>query len=247
MPGLPNTILTFDQHYFDQIRRKVRCWGGSCCVHALQTKAIYDSLSQEERKGKSAGTRTTRVFLPVVVYTGNNVRSYGGPVELRFLDLAYNTFCTWANAQNTVNEEVAPFWERDFMLTRDTGKTMNVPVFNHLESRAKWLTDPAITAEVQRLVSEDFISKYLDCVPKSFSDAEFEDLWTNAEKSKTVAQTMVQQQNLVAQTPIAQTVATNNVQPTPQPVQVTPVVPTPVAESVAATPVEVTQIFKLCV
>lgn len=239
LPGLPSTFIKFYQHYFDQLRKKVRCTGQNCCLKAYETKMMLDALPEHERKGKSDGKRQLRYIFPVVVYQGGDARSYGGPVEIRYMDLPGTSFNQLQNAASTVNEEIAPLFERDFMLTRDPSKTMPIPVINHLECRAKWMTDPVLNAEVQKQL-EDFMPKFLDVIPKRYTEEEFVKMWEDAKSSQSVAQTVAAQTPIVSTpniiSPIQQIPAPAQIV---QPVQVQPVPPAPVqAQPVPPAPVQ---------
>ena len=234
IPGMPSTFIKFYQHYFDQLRKKVRCTGQNCCLKAYEVKTMLDALPEQERKGKSDGKRQLRYIFPVVVYQGSDARSYGGPVEIRYMDLPGTSFNQLQNAASTVNEEIAPLFERDFMLTRDPSKTMPVPVINHLECRAKWLTDPVLNAEVQKQL-EDFVPKLLEVIPKRYTEEEFNKMWEEAKSAQSIAQTVA------AQAPIVNTPnIISPVQPIPAPAQVQPIQVAPVQPVQAANPVPAT-------
>lgn len=233
IPGLPNPVIKYPQHYFDQLRKNIRCHGGSCCIKAAELKDALAKLPEEERGKRSDGKRQMRYILPVVLYSGKSPQAYGGPVEVRFLNISGYTYDEWDAARETVNADIAPFYERDFVLTKKSPQIPSASM-HHLESRAKWLTDPAINAEVVKIISApDFLENYVKAIPPKMTEEEFLSAWS-AGTQKTVAEQAVAN----ATQPVVQPAVT--VQPIvtipqPQPQVVTPVVST----TVEPQPVEV--------
>ena len=128
-------------------------------------------------------------MIPVVLYQGRSIQSFGGPVEVRYIDISAYSYSKWSNARNAVNEDLVPFYERDFILTEDPD-IKGSPVINPLETRAKWLTDPALNAEVMRVISDpNFTDSYIQRVPKMYSENEFLSMWNAAVKNQMESQT----------------------------------------------------------
>lgn len=178
-PTLQCTALPYWRHnFYSVIKKNIMCNHGACCEKAKQFKAWLDQLPENDpRKSTAKPTAQKRIMLPVVVYTGKSVSAYGGPVEVRYFDISEWHYSTWANARNAVNEEIAPFWQRDFLLTLDEQKKNN-PAITHLETKAKWLTDPTLNAEVMKIISSpEFVKDYSQKVPKSYTDTEFLAMW----------------------------------------------------------------------
>lgn len=190
VPGLPNPVIKYPQHYFDQLKKTIRCHGGSCCIKAAELKEAFSKLSDEEKGKRSDGRRQMRYILPVVLYSGKSAQAYGGPIEVRYLNISGYTYDEWDQARETVNADIAPFYERDFVLTK---KSPQIPsaCMHHLESRAKWLTDPAINAEVMKIISQpDFLENYVKVIPPKMTEEEFLDAWA-AGTQKTAAEQAV--------------------------------------------------------
>lgn len=230
LPGMERTIITFNQHdFYNQIKRKIRCSGGACCAKAAELNEFLKSLPENDERKRQNCRRQKRYIIPVVVYQGKSAQAYGGPIEIRYLDLSDSTYRDWDQARSTVNEDIAPFYERDFVMTQGAQIKM-VPKITHLENRAKWLTDPAINAEVMAAVSApDFIENFVKTVPVLLQEDEFLEAWESAKKTQTAAesaiaqaavQPMVQPAIQPAVRPMIQTTVQPAVQTAPQPAQV---------------------------
>lgn len=232
IPGLENTTIKYSRHnFYNQMKRSVRCWGGSCCVKAQELNDWLAKLPEDDQRKRQRPLAQTRYILPVVLYQGKTAQAYGGPIEVRYIDIAAPTYIKWDQARAAVNEDIAPFYQRDFIMTQDSS-IKGVPVMTHLESKAKWLTDPALNAEVMAIISKpDFIQDYVKVVPNKMSDSEFLTAW-NAAMSKpvtaaeqavnaatiqpAVAMPQVQTPQITIQTPMAQPMQIESVQPAVQ-------------------------------
>lgn len=224
-PTLANTMIKYERHnFYGQLKKFIRCNGGACCVKANQYSDWLKSLPEgDPRKKQSNPKSQTRYMLPVVLYQGKNANVYGGPIEVRYIDIAWNVYTQWDQARAAVNETIAPFYERDFIMTEDS-QIKGVPVMTHLETRAKWLTDAAINAEVMKIIGDPkFAEDYVKKVPAQYSDSDFLHMWNVAMQSQVAAQT--EAEKMLQQQPVQQTTPLQAIQPvqlSPAPVQVAP-------------------------
>jgi hypothetical protein len=257
-PGLENTTIKYKRHnFYNQIKRNIRCTGGACCVKADELNDFLSKLPEGDLRKRQKPKAQTRYILPVVVYQGKSAQAYGGPVEVRYLDIAEATYVSWDKNRAAVNEDNCPFYQRDFIMTADA-QMKSVPNMTHLENRAKWLTDPALNAEVMNILQNpNFIKDYVDVVPKKLEEPEFLNLWKAAmsQPQQTVAEQVLQQtaqhvqpviQQLVQ--PTIQPVVQPTIQPVVQPTQISvaPAVdmsvinnPAPTVQEIAPQPVNV--------
>lgn len=240
-----NLALPYKRHnFYGLLKRNIRCNGGVCCTKAKLYDNWINSLPDSDpRKKQSSAKEQERFIIPVVVYTGKSVQNYGGPIEIRYLDLSrYSYQNDWLPGANAVNTEIAPFFERDFIIT--CKKDMkSVPAFNCLETRAKWYTDPQINTEVRAIVdAPDFADKLVAKVPKLYSDEEFLNMWNSAVKA--MAEDKTEAEKAVAAQQIQPAIAINGYSAQPiqvQPMQVQPVQASQlVQEAVAPQPVQAT-------
>ena len=206
IPGLENTVIKYRQHdFYNQIKRKIRCNGGSCCQKARDLGEFLNSLPDDDMRKRQKPYAQTRLIIPVVLYQGKTIQAYGGPVEVRFINIAEAIYKDWDSARSAVNEDIAPFYQRDFIMTSKPNMK-GVPLMTHTESRAKWLTDPAINAEVMKIVSSpDFINDYVKNVPAMLDDHEFLNMWNAAMNSQTAAEKAIAQRT---QAPIQPSIVT---------------------------------------
>lgn len=200
IPGLENTVIRYQQHdFFNQIKRKIRCSGGACCQKAKDLGEWLNTLPDDDLRKRQRPYAQTRLIIPVVLYQGKTIQAYGGPIEVRYINIAEAVYNKWDSARSAVNEEIAPFYQRDFIMTSDPNMK-GVPIMTHTESKAKWLTDPAINAEVLKIASDpEFINNYVKIVPARLDEQEFLGMWNAAMNSQTAAEKAVAQK---AQAPI---------------------------------------------
>lgn len=189
IPGLENTTIKYERHnFYNQIRKNIRCSGGTCCVKAQELNDWLSKLPDGDERKRQKPLAQTRYILPVVLYQGKTAQAYGGPIEVRYIDIAKPTYIKWDQARSAVNEEIAPFYQRDFIMTCDPN-IKSVPVMTHLESRAKWLTDPTINAEVMAILNNpNFIQDYVKVVPPKMNDSDFISAWNASMHKTTVAE-----------------------------------------------------------
>lgn len=233
IPRIPgcnqDPVIQYRQHYFSRLQKTVRCNGGACCIKAQESDAARERLPESEKAKVRSAKAQTRYMFPVLLYTGTSMSNYGAPVELRYMDVSWSVFNEWQEGRELVNNEIAPYFERDFILTKSNinGTSMVVPKLTACESRAKWLTDPAINAMVQELLSkEGLLKEYVDKVPKQYTEEEFNAMWEASKPAMTAAQTAIMQQanqtaglsQPIVQQPIVQPIQPMQVQPV-QPVQ----------------------------
>lgn len=229
IPGLENTTIKYSRHnFYNQIKRNIRCSGGSCCVKAQELHDWLAKLPDDDQRKRQRPLAQIRYILPVVLYQGKTAQAYGGPVEVRYIDISAPTYIKWDQARAAVNEDIAPFYQRDFIMTQDTS-IKGVPVMTHLESKAKWLTDPALNAEVRNVISSpDFIQNYVKVVPPKMSEEDFLNAWNTAmaAKTQTVAEQAVNaNQQTVIQPAVSMPAMTGVSVQIPQPIKVTPAQP----------------------
>jgi hypothetical protein len=181
-----------------------------------------------------------------VLYQGKTAQSYGGPIEIRYIDISESTYISWDQGRQAVNEDSCPYYQRDFIMTQDP-KIKQVPVMTHLENRAKWTVDPALQAEVQAILSNpNFINDYVKIVPPKMSEEEFLSAWKVAmsQPQQTIAERVVAQQTQTIQPalqPTIQPVDMSSINVQPQQVNVAPTqnqVPLNLGLPVNATPVQ---------
>ena len=243
IPGLENTTIKYSRHnFYNQIKRNIRCSGGSCCVKAQELHDWLAKLPEEDQRKRQKPLAQTRYILPVVLYQGKTAQAYGGPIEVRYIDISAPTYIKWDQARAAVNEDIAPFYQRDFIMTQDAS-IKGVPVMTHLESKAKWLTDPALNAEVRDIISSpDFIQDYVKVVPPKMSEEDFLHAWNTAmsAKAQTVAEQVVNQQATI-QPAVSMPSITNISAQIPQPIQATPVQPIAVDMNAINTPAPTVQ------
>jgi hypothetical protein len=234
IPGMPNTVIKFPQHYFEQLKKRIRCHGGSCCIKAAELKEALSKLPDDDKRKRFDGKRQYRYLFPVVLYQGKSAQAYGGPVEIRYMDISGFTYNEWDSARDAVNADIAPFYERDFILTKKSPQMPSAQM-HHLESRAKWLTDPALHEEVMKQISDPtFVENYVKVIPPKMTEEEFLAAWNAATAQATSQQTIAEQVlNNSAQSPIIQPAVA-------QPQIVVP--PITATQSVAPTPVEPQQV-----
>lgn len=225
IPGLENTTIRYSRHnFYNQIKKYIRCSGGACCAKAEELNDWLEKLPEGDQRKRQKPRAQIRYILPVVLYQGKSAQAYGGPIEVRYIDISAATYREWDQARAAVNEDLAPFYQRDFIMTQSP-TIKGVPVMTHLESKAKWLTDPSINAEVLHILSNpNFINDYVKVVPAKMEDNDFLRAWNAAMRQPvTAAEQAINAQ--AAQPAIAQPAIS---QPIVQPVNVTPVQqPTP--------------------
>lgn len=251
-PSLPNTMIKYDRHnFYNQIKRNIRCSGGACCAKARVLEDYLAKLPEGDQRKRQKPKKQTRYVLPVVVYQGKSASTYGGPIEVRYIDISWSTYKDWDTARAAVNEEVCPFYQRDFIMTQDTS-IKGVPVITHTENRAKWTVDPAIQQEVLNIVTDPkFVENYVKVIPPIIEESEFLAMWDSAMNQATMAEQALaaaaaiqpaisqpqinMQPQIMAQPQVMPQMLQQPVNTTPvEPVQaVQPVNPTPIAESVA--------------
>ena len=246
IPGLENTTIKYSRHnFYNQIKRNIRCSGGSCCVKAQELHDWLAKLPDDDQRKRQRPLAQTRYILPVVLYQGKTAQAYGGPVEVRYIDISAPTYIKWDQARAAVNEDIAPFYQRDFIMTQDAS-IKGVPVMTHLESKAKWLTDPALNAEVRNVISNpDFIQNYVKVVPPKMSEEDFLNAWNTAmaAKTQTVAEQAVNaSQQTIIQPAVSMPSMTGVSVQIPQPIQVTPAQPINVDMNVMNTPTPTVQV-----
>lgn len=228
IPGLENTTIRYSRHnFYNQIKKYIRCSGGACCAKAEELNDWLEKLPEGDQRKRQKPRAQTRYILPVVLYQGKSAQAYGGPIEVRYIDISAATYREWDQARAAVNEDLAPFYQRDFIMTQSP-TIKGVPVMTHLESKAKWLTDPSLNAEVSHILSNpNFINDYVKVVPAKMDDNDFLRAWNAAMRQPvTAAEQAINAQTVqpaFAQPAMSQQVVQPvNVTPA-QPVNVTPV------------------------
>ena len=59
--------------------------------------------------------KETRLIIPCsFTIKEKQFKAYGGPIEVRFINIAEAIYKDWDSARSAVNEDIAPFYQRDF-------------------------------------------------------------------------------------------------------------------------------------
>lgn len=227
VPGVfESTLIKYKEHnFYDVLKKRIRCTGGSCCAKARDYMNFLDTLPDTDPRKRGRCSAQERVIFPVVLYQGKTIQAYGGPIEIRYMDLSLATYTKWVEKSASVNAEIAPFFERDFLLTYASA-TMKDAELSHLETRAKWLSDPAMSAQVMKeLTDPGFLENYVRAVPVQMSEEDFLKAWSegivNAQQAQTAAEAATTMQ------PAINTMQMMNgyipgQSPIPQPMQIQP-------------------------